>query len=104
MRRTLIHGFFAISALLLMQASLPSCTSSKHCPAVAGTGNSATYKGGHNVGTRKAGCAGVNGTGNYKPKLKNKREDGLTSAKMERQMAKAQKSSPIEGKTLSVDQ
>jgi hypothetical protein len=58
------------------------------------------------VGTRKAGCAGVSGTGNYKPKVKNKREDGLTSSKMERQMAKAnaKKAGPIESRKLSMDQ
>ena len=105
MRHTLIRTSLALATLFTMATALPSCVSTNHCPAIAGTGNSATHKTGF-LTSRKNGCAGVKGTGNYKPKVKNKREDGLMSAKMEKQMAKAQakKTSPIESRKLSMDQ
>lgn len=106
MTRLIFRGFVVLLSVMALQMPLTSCTSSKHCPAIAGTGNSATHKSGRVVGTRKAGCAGTSSTGTYKPKVKRKKEDGLMSAKMERQMAKAQakKASPIESKKLSMDQ
>jgi|GEM_PF-3248109 hypothetical protein len=106
MTRVIFRGFLLIFSVMVLLAPLTSCTSSKHCPAIAGTGNSATQKGARFVGTRKGTCPGNTSTGNYKPKVKNKREDGLMSAKMERQLAKSQnkKSSPIESKKLSMDQ
>lgn len=64
---------------------LASCTNQAHCPGVAGTGNSATHKG----GSRKAHCAGTASTGNFKPKVRNKKEDGLYSKKMARAMRNA---------------
>jgi hypothetical protein len=94
--------FSLIAALLLLSnVGLTACKS--YCPGVDGTGNSASR------GTRRTfgrtDCPAVAGTGNYKPKLKNKREDGLTSAKMERQLSKAahKNSSPVEKKKLHFD-
>lgn len=105
MRHTLIRTSLALATLLTMATALPSCVSTNHCPAIAGTGNSATHKTGF-LTSKKNGCAGVKGTGNYKPKVKNKREDGLMSPKMEKQMAKAQakKAGPIDSRKLSMDQ
>jgi hypothetical protein len=82
-------------------AAFTSCKS--YCPAVDGTGNSASR--GTRISLGRSDCPAVRGTGNYKPKVKNKREDGLTSAKMERQIAKAnkKKAGPIENKKLSFD-
>jgi hypothetical protein len=78
-----------------------SCKS--YCPAVDGTGNTASR--GTRISLGRSDCPAVRGTGNYKPKVKNKREDGLTSAKMERSIAKAnkKKAGPIENKKLSFD-
>lgn len=105
MRPFLLRSIFVLATFLAANTLLTSCASSKHCPAVAGTGNSATHQRGL-LSSRKNGCAGVKGTGNYKPKVKNKREDGLTSKKMEKQMAKAQdkKAGPLESRKLSMDQ
>lgn len=105
MRKTFLRTSLALATVFTMAAALPSCVSTSHCPAVAGTGNSATHKTGF-LTSKKNGCAGVKGTGNYKPKVKNKREDGLMSAKMEKQMAKAQnkKAGPLESRKLSMDQ
>ncbi len=88
--------------LLLADTTLTSCSSSKHCPAVAGTGNSASRAKGFGRG---GSCPAVKGTGNYKPHVKRKKEDGLMSKKMEKQMAKADKkdSSPIQKRKLSFD-
>lgn len=102
MRQLLLKGILVGSMFLLADLSLTSCSSSAHCPAVAGTGNSATARG----GAKKKYCAGVNGTGNFKPKVKKKKEDGLTSRKMEKSIAKSkqQKAGPLEQKKLSMDQ
>ena len=102
MRKYLFHALFLSFAFLMAETTLTSCASRNHCPAVAGTGNSATHKGGFRG---KKGCAGVTGTGNAKPKVRKKKEDGLTSRKMEKQIAKAErkKAGPIKSKTLSAD-
>lgn len=103
MRKLLFKGILVGSMFLLADLTFTSCASSTHCPAVAGTGNSATHRGG---GAKKKYCAGVNGTGNFKPKVKKKKEDGLTSRKMEKSIAKSkqQKAGPLEQKKLSMDQ
>jgi hypothetical protein len=102
MRKLLLKGLMLSAFFLVADLGLTSCASRTHCPAVAGTGNTATRSG----RARKKYCAGVNGTGNFKPKVKRKKEDGLTSRKMDRAMAKAQKkkAGPLKQKTLSVDQ
>lgn len=53
----------------------------------------------------KPGCAAVGGTGTIKPKLR-KPENGLSSRKMEKAIAKSKgkKTSPIAKKKLSIDQ
>ena len=103
MRKLLLKGLMLSALFLVADLGLTSCASSAHCPGVAGTGNSASRKVG---GAKKKYCAGVNGTGNFKPKVKRKKEDGLTSKKMDRAMAKAnkKKAGPLKQKTLSVDQ
>ena len=94
-----------IVALILAVASaaLPACKS--YCPGVDGTGNSASRSEHRTLFPKKSHCPAIAGTGNFKPKVKNKREDGLTSPKMERQMAKAaaKKAGPIEAKKLHFD-
>jgi|GEM_PF-6577553 len=54
----------------------------------------------------KPGCAAVAGTGTTKPKLRKKPQDGLTSKKMQKAMAKSKgkKVSPIAKKKLSMEQ
>ena len=91
----------AASLLVASNFALTACTSD--CPGVDGTGNSASRSTRRTFG--RTDCPAVAGTGNYKPKLKNKKEDGLTSAKMERAMAKAahKNSSPVEKKKLHFD-
>ena len=102
MRRYIVQALFIAFAFLAAETTLTSCASHSSCPGIAGTGNSATHKGGFRS---KNNCPGVKGTGNYKPKVRNKKEDGLMSAKMARQMEKAnrKKSGPIKSKTLSAD-
>ncbi|MEM1000768.1 MAG: hypothetical protein AAGN35_27185 [Bacteroidota bacterium] len=103
MHKLLFKGVLITGLFLIADFGLTSCASSAHCPAVAGTGNSASRKMG---GAKKKYCAGVKGTGNFKPRVKRKKEDGLTSKKMERAMAKSErkKAGPLQQKTLSVDQ
>jgi hypothetical protein len=96
---------FPLLLLAVVSLSLPVGVSSckSYCPAVDGTGNTASR--GTRISLGRSDCPAVRGTGNYKPKVKNKREDGLTSAKMERSIAKAnkKKAGPIENKKLSFD-
>ncbi len=94
---------FAATLIVLANFALTSCKS--YCPGVDGTGNSASRETRRSISLGKSHCPAVAGTGNYKPKVKNKREDGLTSAKMERQMAKAanKNNNPIEKKKLHFD-
>lgn len=103
MRKYLFQILLIGGVVLFSDTMLTSCASSKHCPAVAGTGNSSSRRG----GLVKAGkCPATAGTGNYKPKVRRKPQDGLMSAKMERQMAKSKKkkAGPIEKRKLSMDQ
>ena len=82
MRKLVFRLLLLGSVLVFSDGLLTSCASSKHCPAVAGTGN-------------------------YKPKVRRKPQDGLMSKKMEKQMAKGNKpgkGGPIAKKKLSVDQ
>ena len=53
----------------------------------------------------RAHCPGVASTGTIKPKQKRKSENGLYSAKMKREMARAQrlKAKRVEGKMLKYD-
>ena len=92
----------AIAAVLVC-ANLAVTSCKSYCPAVDGTGNTASRGVRRTFG--RTDCPAVAGTGNYKPKLKNKREDGLMSTKMARQMAKAnrKKAGPIESKRLHFD-
>lgn len=69
--------------LLAFQLLATSCNS--YCPAVSGTGNSASHK--KRVVKRKY-CAGVSSTGNKKVKVKRKKEDGLFSKKMNKEVHK----------------
>jgi hypothetical protein len=85
-RFLILTGIFCLS-----MAVLSSCTSQAHCPGVAGTGNSATHKGG---GGRKTHCPGTASTGNFKPKVSNKKQDGLYSKKMARSMKNAPAATP----------
>lgn len=103
MRKYLFQILLLGGIVLFADTTLTSCASSKNCPAVAGTGNSSSRKGGLIKGTK---CPATAGTGNYKPKVKRKPEVGLMSPKMERQMAKAnkKKTSPIESRKLSAEQ
>lgn len=102
MRKYIFQILLVGSVVLFSDTMLTSCASSKHCPAVAGTGNSSSRKGGLVKGGK---CPATAGTGNFKPKVKRKPEVGLMSPKMERQMAKAnkKKSKPIVKRTLSAD-
>lgn len=103
MRKLVVKFLILGSVLVFSDTMLTSCASSKNCPAVAGTGNSASRKGGMIKGGK---CPAVAGTGNYKPKVKRKPEDGLMSKKMAKQMARSKnkKAGPIAKKKLSVDQ
>ncbi len=103
MRKLVFKLLILGSVVIFSDTLLTSCASSKHCPAVAGTGNSASRKGGLVKGGK---CPAVAGTGNFKPKVNRPPQDGLTSRKMEKQIAKAKskKTSPIAKKKLSVDQ
>jgi hypothetical protein len=103
MKSKLVLGTLFVSAILLSNVALTSCKS--YCPGVDGTGNSASRETRRSISLGKSHCPAVAGTGNYKPKLKNKKEDGLTSPKMERQMAKAanKKAGPLESKKLHFD-
>lgn len=103
MRKFLFKALLLGSIVVFADGFLTSCASSKHCPAVAGTGNSASRAKGFGGGGK---CPAVKGTGNYKPKVRRKPQVGLTSKKMDKAMAKAQKkkSSPIQSRTLSADQ
>ena len=94
---------FAAGLLVASNFALTSCKS--YCPGVDGTGNSASRETRRSISLGKSHCPAVAGTGNYKPKLKNKKEDGLSSAKMERAIAKAahKNSSPVEKKKLHFD-
>lgn len=90
----LLFGIFVLGEL-----TLTSC--SHYCPAVTGTGNTASagrHKGGH--------CAGVKSTGTIKPKRKRVIEDGNFDPKMAKAMAKAErkKAKKIDKKQLSADQ
>lgn len=102
MHKHLLKSLVIVGMFVFAEVTLTSCAGTNHCPAVAGTGNSASRGG----GAKKKYCAGVNGTGNFKPKVKRKAENGLMSKKQEKQMAKAQrkKAGPIQSRTLSVDQ
>ena len=88
--------------IVLGNFALTSCRS--YCPGVDGTGNSAS-RDTRGLSLGKSHCPAVAGTGNFKPKVKNKKEDGLMSAKMERQMAKnaEKKAGPLESKKLHFD-
>lgn len=90
-----------LSVFVGSEVALTGCKS--YCPAVDGTGNTASRGVRRTFG--RTDCPGVNSTGNYKPKVKNKREDGLVSPKMAREMAKAdrKKAGPIESKKLHFD-
>ena len=103
MRKNLLNVLMISAMFVLADLSLTSCASRTHCPAVQGTGNSASVGGGR---AKKKYCAGVNGTGNFKPKVKKKKEDGLTSKKMEKSIAKAKQkdADPIQKRKLSMDQ
>ncbi len=101
MRKLVFQLLILGSVLVFSDTMLTSCSSSKNCPAVAGTGNSASRQGGLIKGGK---CPAVAGTGNYKPKLNRKPQDGLMSKKMAKQMAKNKKAGPIAKKKLSVDQ
>lgn len=103
MTRRFLKLTFAVCLLALISFSATSCKS--YCPGTDGTGNSASRETRRSISLGKSHCPAVAGTGNYKPKLKNKKEDGLTSAKMERQMAKAanKNNNPIEKKKLHFD-
>jgi hypothetical protein len=89
--------------LVVCNFALTSCRS--YCPGTDGTGNSASRDTRRSISLGKSHCPAVAGTGNYKPKVKNKKEDGLMSAKMERQMAKnaEKKAGPLESKKLHFD-
>ena len=102
MFKSIVRACVFGALLLLADTTLTSCASSKHCPAVAGTGNSATRVKGFGRG---GSCPAVKGTGNYKPKVRRKPQDGLVSKEMARQMAKAEKknSSPIQKRKLTAD-
>ena len=103
MKLRLLNIAFVAALLVLASLALPSCKS--YCPGVDGTGNSASRSDHRTLFPSKSHCPAVAGTGNYKPKLSNKREDGLTSPKMARQMAKSanKKAGPIEAKKLHFD-
>ena len=103
MRTFISRTLLGLGLVLMISGGLPSCASSKHCPAVAGTGNSATRVKGFGRG---GSCPAVKGTGNYKPKVRKKKEDGLISKDMAKAMAKAEKkkTSPIKKRKLSFDQ
>ena len=92
-----------VVAAVVVSSNLMVTSCKSYCPAVDGTGNTASRGVRRTFG--RTDCPAVAGTGNYKPKLKNKREDGLTSAKMARAMAKAEKkkAGPIESKRLHFD-
>lgn len=98
MKKIVITSLFVFGMALLSGSALTSCSSSAHCPAVAGTGNSAVSS--HRAS--KKYCAGVKGTGTIKPKQKNRIEDGNFSKKVERQLAKSKNADPIQQKTLEV--
>ncbi len=89
---------FLLAALFILTC-FSSC--SHYCPAVTGTGNSATLHTKH----KKSHCAGVQSTGTIKPKQKHRIEDGLIDPKMAKAMAKANKKNaePVSKKTLSAD-
>lgn len=96
--------YFSVAVLVFVSSfAITGCKS--YCPGVDGTGNSASRNTNRAIRLGKSHCPAVSGTGNYKPKVKRKKEDGLMSAKMERQMAKAEKkkAGPIEAKKLSFD-
>jgi hypothetical protein len=100
-----IHSYSIFLVLVMvMGLILPSCRST-YCPGVDGTGNSASRSNHKSISIGKPKCPAVAGTGNYKPKLSNKKEDGLTSPKMARAMAKAErkKASPIQSRKLSFE-
>ena len=102
MKKLLFSGLFLISFSLMSTGALTSCASRTHCPAVAGTGNSASSG---SRGAKKKYCAGVKGTGTIKPKRKNRIEDGNFSIKTEKARLKAKKknTSPIKQKKLQAD-
>jgi hypothetical protein len=103
MKSQLLRSSIALLVVTMIGFALPACRS--YCPGVDGTGNSASRQSRLTLFPSKAHCPAVAGTGNYKPKVKNKKEDGLTSPKMERQMAKAanKKAGPLESKKLHFD-
>lgn len=103
MKSHLLKFLFVASLFLVGGLALPSCKS--YCPGVDGTGNSASRQTRRSISLGKSHCPAVAGTGNYKPKVKNKKEDGLMSAKMERQMAKSEKkkAGPLESRKLSFE-
>lgn len=103
MRKLIFNALFLGGILIFADLSLTSCTSRNHCPAVAGTGNSASRKAGFGRG---GSCPAVKGTGTSKPKIRRKPQVGLTSKKMDKAMAKAKKkdAKPIQKRTLSADQ
>jgi hypothetical protein len=92
-----------VVAAVVVSSNLIVTSCKSYCPAVDGTGNTASRGVRRTFG--RTDCPAVAGTGNYKPKLKNKREDGLTSPKMARAMAKAEKkkAGPIVSKRLHFD-
>lgn len=96
---------FLLLGTLIVSANFALTGCKSYCPGVDGTGNSASRSDHRTLFPRKSHCPAVAGTGNYKPKLSNKREDGLTSPKMARQMAKAaaKKGGPVEAKKLHFD-
>lgn len=101
MRLRFLKSLALATVLVTSNVVVTSCKS--YCPAIDGTGNTASRGVRRTFG--RTDCPGVNSTGNYKPKVKNKREDGLMSAKMARQMQKAdnKKAGPIESKKLHFD-
>lgn len=103
MKTTLSTLLLLVSVLVGSTVALTACKS--YCPAVDGTGNSASRGVRRTLSLGRPDCPAVRGTGNYKPKVKNKREDGLMSPKMARQMEKAnrKKAGPIESKKLHFD-
>lgn len=102
MFKNVLRALAFAGLLIFADTTLSSCTSSKHCPAVAGTGNSASRAKGFGRG---GSCPAVKGTGNYKPKVRRKPQDGLMSKQMEKQMAKAEKkdAKPIQKRKLTAD-
>lgn len=102
MRSRLLKVVVLASLVVGANFVLTSCKT--YCPAVDGTGNTASRGVRRTFG--RSDCPAIAGTGNYKPKLKNKREDGLMSPKMAKQMAKAErkKQGPMVSKKLEFKQ